>query len=259
MENQQFNLKRFGAYSKYILLINWKKALLAALSITIVYVAIMALNFDKHWRHNDWQAISSIFYVIAGVITIAAAFPGLRTKESVIQFLTIPASTLEKFTAELLTRLAVLASLPFFIKIIGNLTIKSCAFVEASRLGLETPKGYSLISFSSLNIENVILTLIILAVVTVASILFTGNIAFRKNPLIKTLITVGIFNAVIIGYFFILNVTMRPAMHSSNFNPKLVHYLNDADNMQTTGIVTLSILIIWSLSYGFFRLKEKEV
>lgn len=257
MQNQIFNLHRFLAYSKYMLLINWKKRALSALTLLIVFIGILSLNL-KHWNTSKGLGIGVIFLVISGILIIASAFPGLRTKESIIQYLTIPASNLEKFLAELITRYSLLFLIPFFIKIVGNATIKTFAALEASRNNLVEAKAYVLYSFDLLPLDQEALTFIILTILAIASILFTGASVFKKNPLIKTILFVGVVAGSIATYFFILTQRVMPQLVDQNHFFMRVGKLNE-DAWTNIGFASLIIFSIWSLSYSFFKLKEKEI
>lgn len=258
MRNQIFNFKRFVAYTRYMVMVNWKKRALTAGSLIIVFIAIIAINMRGHWNENDWQNIGLIALIVSGVSIIASAFPGMRTKESIIQYLTIPASNFEKFISELITRYGTLALMPFIIKTIGNATIKTFAFLEATKEGLASPKVYSLFSFSSLNIDNELLTKIILIILAIATILFTGACVFKKNPLLKIVLFGGAVTGVLISYFYVLFEKVIPRWTTGNIHYIIRDFMKN-DKTASLTLIALSIFTIWCLSYAFFKLKEKEL
>ena len=257
MQNQIFNLKRFLTYSKYMLLVNWKKRTLTALTLLVVFISFLSLNL-RHWNTGKGIGIGVTFFVISSILIIASAFPGLRTKESSIQYLTIPASNLEKFLAELITRYGLLLLIPYFIKIVGNATIKTYAAIEASKNSLIEAKSYVLYSFELLPLDQKEITFTILIILAIASILFTGASVFKKNPLIKTVLFVGAVTGTIATYFYLLTQKVMHHLVDQNHFFMRTGKLNE-NEWTNIGIATLIIFSIWSLSYAFFKLKEKEI
>ena len=258
MQNQIFDIKRFGSYSKYMLLVNWKKRALTIGTLLVIFSAIITLNLQGHWGFGQILAIGIPSLIVAGIMLVAAAFPNLRTKESIIQYLTIPASNLEKFLAELISRVGTLLLTPFVMKVVGNATIKVHAKIEALRYGFETPKSYTLFSREIITLDQKELSLVILAILVVASIIFTGTTVFKKNAFLKTILFVGFITASVAGYFLFLSTTFFPAMSRS---ASILHRAGIFNKEFPTiwSIITLSIIMVWSLSYAFFKLKEKEI
>ncbi|MDA3852769.1 MAG: hypothetical protein PF444_00780, partial [Bacteroidales bacterium] len=168
MQNQTFNIKRFWSYSQYMLLVNWKKRVLTIGTLLIIFSAIIALNLQGHWSSGKMLAIAIPSFITAGIMLIATAFSSLKTKESIIQYLAIPASNLEKFLAELISRFGALLLAPFVMKTVGNATIRAHARIEAIRFGFETPKNYALFSRELITQDQKELSVIILTILVIA-------------------------------------------------------------------------------------------
>ncbi len=259
MLHQIFNTKRFANYSKYSLLVNWRKKLFLTAGLIIAYVFVIVFSLKINRNYNNWEANTGITFIVASLIIISSAFPAFRKKESTMHFLCIPASNFEKYIYELFSRLtALFVFVPLMMILVGNITIKLHAIIEASRHHLLEPRYYTPLSFDILpNSEKGTIALIIFSL-AIISILFAGTTVFRKNPLIKTLLFFGSITGVISAYVFYITQKLMPQwlggttgfIKSSNLNEDQWAYIS---------LAGLTIFILWSLTYAFFKLKEKEI
>lgn len=256
MLNQIFNLQRFFTYGKYTLLVNWRKRALTAAGLIVALIVTLLFNLKMN-RGYHLESIIGISGTIVLILVFANAFPSLRQKESTMHFLTIPASNTEKFIFELISRFFTLFVIyPALLKLIGNLTIKIFAKIEASTKGLDIPRVYELISFDKYIDDTFAKS--ILFIIAISIILFVGSTVFKKNPLLKTMLFIGAISGTISLYFITLTQKIMPQMMNGNhlfFKSSKI----DPEIWNTLWLIALIIFSIWSLSYAFFKLKEKEI
>ena len=112
----------------------------------------------------------------------------------------------------------------------------------------------------------------IIGLVSAAPNKFVGELLNQQNPLVSQaiLFTIGLVGALLI-VLFVGAVTGTIATYFYLLTQKVMHHLVDQNHffMRTgklnenewtnIGIATLIIFSIWSLSYAFFKLKEKEI
>ena len=259
MFNQIFNIKRFALYSQYALLVNWKKKLMVSVGLIIAYVCIILFSLKVNPNNNDWTPVIVFTLIVSGIIIFGSAFPALRKKESTMHFLTIPASNCEKFVYELCSRsIGLLVLTPLMMTLVGKLTIRLYAAIEASRHMLASPKIYAPLSMDILKSHNGDALILIVIGLAFISMLFAGALTFRKHPLIKTLLFQGALITAISSYMYFITQELMPQWLS---NTSAYIHSSKLNGEQITNIVIAAcvILIIWVLSYAFFKLKEKEI
>jgi len=88
-------------------------------------------------------------------------------------------------------------------------------------------------------------------------LLFTGATAFRKHPLIQTVIFIGLIVLTTIGYFYIL-------FEKFNLNKGIGYTFSkifkDSDDIAFNYLFIAIILTATSaLTYAYFKLKERQV
>lgn len=259
MLNQIFNIQRFAAYSRYSLLVNWRKKAFLALGLILAYIFIIIISLKINHGYNNWEAVTSSTFIIASLIIIGSSFSAFRKKESTMHFLTIPASNIEKFIYELFSKLiALFLFVPLMMKWVGSTCLKIHALIEASRQHLLEAKTYPPLSLDNLDGLQDEMLLPFLIVLAIISILFTGTAVFRKNPLIKTFLFIGSVVTIISSYMFYFTQKLMPKWLSGTTGYMGKSNLND-DQWTNIAITATFVFIIWCLTYAFFKLKEKEI
>lgn len=252
---QIFNPKRFLKYAVYKVTATQKPTLLiltgtvvALFLFTFMLTATNGLKNDNQWMGLFFGALT-----ISGLLLIGHAFPELRRKKTSINFLTAPVSTFEKFTFEVLFKIVVFTLLfPLVFKLIGVVTVELADFIWPSKYHHACTFN-GLKKFSKEEFFPIIPWLYILG----ASLAFAGASAFKKLPLIKSIIIIALAIGSVAGYFYL----MMEKMHLSN---GIQHFLFEVLKMDkhepplSAFIVFVAGSALVALVYAFYNLKERE-
>ena len=130
---KHFSPKRFYKCLKYDLVLNGKIYLFSIIGLMVVLMIINLINlnsfsdfysnnfnrnninFDNFFLKSYYRPLF-LFFIISGIILSAGtSFPALRSSNNSINYLLLPASTLEKFLVQFLIR--ILAFVLLFIPI----------------------------------------------------------------------------------------------------------------------------------------------
>ena len=268
MNSLTFNFNRFILLLKAEI-IQGKRSVLIKFGAVFGLLTIFALMNAKGEPTGDPEFIDfhflwyPILLFIGGIIFTSSAFSQLDEKTGAHHYLTLPASTLEKFTSKwLITSIgyAVFFSISYWIyAMIAN---GLCAGIFG-----ESPKAFSLFEkfHEYNNNSSFIFIKIYLAIQT---IYLAGAVMFRKYVVFKTpLVWIGITLAFafvvtlftrIIFYDWFDGFSMEPVQFNGRPNGTLEAFFNGpAENIGW--FCLFCILPLWMLAIGFFKLKEKEV
>jgi hypothetical protein len=196
----------------------------------------------------------------AGMLYAGAAFPGFRSKERTITFLLNPASRLEKFIWEGLTRIAVLfIVLPVLFWAVYNLEIAAVSAVD-SRIDYAYHPFFFLpkVAFLEANLQSKMMAVSLALLVFL--IPFAGGATFCRHPLIKTLFGVSL----IFLFNMLLAYLALEVFHFNRYNisPRDTQiYLipNSAEKATRFFLITSALANVWMIAIAWFKLKEKEV
>ncbi|HBL74876.1 MAG: hypothetical protein A2W90_07115 [Bacteroidetes bacterium GWF2_42_66] len=213
------------------------------------------MSINDNWN-NEWVPFSIFSVSAASLLYIGSAFPALRSREKTINFLMIPASPFEKFLYEFIERIVLFCVLfPILLYLFGNLALGIVHEIKQS-IGDNFPSEY--LSYQKI-FKDVVpadaVSIIVLGVLAAFSIAFAGTIVFRKLPLIKTIIFVGVVFLVVVGYCILIFEEMK-----LNF-PWIEPFFRGKSKAEVFSLFAVLLLIfnLIILSYAFFKLKEKEV
>ena len=261
MKNQTFNIKRFGTYALYNLRMNSKTywSLLGSISLMIFLVLFLNMLNDRHFGSHNWSTLFLLTGGISSVIIIASSFPYLRKKETQMSYYLQPASILEKFSFEFLLRyVGFFIVFPTLFYVLGKAVYPIVEGVRAIRgLGMQGVEA-----ISSLNLDVIsrgapesARYLGAGVLLFVMSLVFSGTTVFMKSALVKTVGFVMGVGAFVAYYFYTIFETFGRG------TPYLFVRLENIDenNAIVIGTSVLAFFTVWVLSYGFFKLKEREV
>lgn len=228
----------------------------------IVLIGIMALvmgfaAYGAGKLQTDLQELFfTLFLAVAGTVFTSTVFSNLGDPKRAIAFLTLPASTLEKYLVAWIFSflLYVLAFVPtFYLVAAVVINIGSRGNEEAELLKLFGPTS---------NLDNVVL---IYAFLHAASLV--GAVLFRKIHFIKTtfVLFIGFFVLLILNKLLLQGMlghevsSAIPLGRASIAENGELYTLGLKENeLSFTWVGTIGfILIIWAASY--FKLKEKQV
>jgi hypothetical protein len=245
MNNQIFKPSRFLAYTRYNLVQDWKKKAITAAGLMLTFIFFIFNSINAGWGENNVEAISIGTMSIMAFVICSTSFPAFRKRDRTMHFITVPASNIEKFSSELLLRFGTLLVLiPLLITLVGNTVLSVYENIHNVSL-------FSRFSFGACladnNLEGNMMSFIILGI-----LLFTGASVFKKNPLIKTIIFIGSVAAIIAYYLFQVMSKILP-----NIDGLTLQYNLESSLEGGSGII-IAIVGLWSLTYAFFKVKEKE-
>ncbi len=216
---------------------------------------LVVLSANTSWNNDDWNGLFLGLGIAGLILYTGHAFSAFRKKEPSINYLMLPASTMEKFTFELVNR--------FLLYVIGFPLL----FVIASHFAafFATPlsegasfQGYHL--FTAMKVldqapDYVVYVMASMILLTVSTG-FAGASTFGKYPLVKTVALVAAMFMLVGGYFFIVikifSIEMGLAYVSKTWF--------DSEQLGATVFIAFAFIsTLVTLGYGFFKLKEKEV
>ena len=276
---KHFSPKRFYKCLKYDLVLNGKIYLFSIIGLMVVLMIINLINlnsFNNFYSNNfnrnnfnidfenyffrSYYAPLFIFFIIFGTILSAGtSFPALRSSNNSINYLLLPASTLEKFLVQFFIR--ILAFVLLFIPIYWLIFKFSYNFYGLFGTVLESVKSYSLLSPFQGEIEGIDFYLIIVSVIISSLFAFVGATYFKKYALFKSIFTFALTAVFLFLLMVLLSHLFFDHTTKEFFEIKLRSYsvYENIKNLQLYFAVlfTATSLILFMLAY--FKLKEREI
>ncbi len=255
--NQFFSLKRFYNYTASSLILRYRQLLMmiGAASAGLLLSMFFFMSMQYNWKMNEWIPYCIFTLSAASLLYIGSAFPALRSREKTINFLMTPASTFEKFLYEFIERIVLFCILfPILLYLFGNLALEIVRGIKQS-MGDNFPSEYLSCQLLFEDVPSKAIKMIVLGALAAFSIAFAGTVVFRKLPLIKTIIFVGIVFLAVVGYCILIFEEMK-----LNF-PWIEPFFRGKSKEEVFSLfaVLLLILNLIILCYAFFKFKEKEV
>jgi hypothetical protein len=242
IHNSQFLLLSTGAYIGVIFIV---------LSLTQV-----GSDLEPH-RLENFQAFLIGFVSVFGILYVGHAFPAFRSKESTISYLMMPASVLEKFVFEFISRIGlILLMLPllywatfnlhgYFFGIFTNEVFEPIGVQYLVKI--DVPPDYQFLLYS----------LVTGGVLLALSLGFTGAAMFTKQPLVKSLFAVALVVMFFVGYSYIF----IEHLGIGRYNPPERMLLVPLEEDTALKAVTLALIAATAvmLFVAYRKLKEREV
>lgn len=233
--------------------------LLSTVAYTGVIFIVLSLtqledDLQPHGLQN-FQGFMAGFVTVFGILYVGHSFPAFRAKESTISYLMIPASALEKFVFEFVSRIGiVLVSLPLLYWLTFHL--QGYFFTMFTRQEFE-PVGMQYLVWIDNNVPAVIYSLVTGGILFALSLAFTGSSIFSKQPLVKSLFAVAVVIMFFIGYSYIVIVQLGVGQYHPPGGMLLVP-------MQEENVLRLISIACFTgtavmLLVTFLKLKEREV
>jgi hypothetical protein len=188
---------------------------------------------------------------------VGHSFPAFRSKESTIHYLMVPASTLEKFTFEFISRIIIaLVTLPLLYWLTFNL--------HGYFFQIFTDDIYETIGIQCLVTLDItsdylylIYSLITGAIFLALSLAFTGSAMFSKQPLVKSLFVV----ALVVMFFVAYSYIVVEHLGVGHYNPPEQMILLPMEEERVMKGFTFAFFASTAvmLFVAFRKLKEREV
>ncbi len=251
MESKTFSLRRISLVFKYNFITYARSYMTYFAALMGVILIIFLLSLLSGNATNSffisWFSTSLIF---TSIIIPGMGFRELRSKTAATTYLTLPASTTEKFIVPfLLTTIGAILAQFLMFALFNLLAIVLAGFFHTQ---LEFYQFWNSPDFWDL----------IKAYFILHSLFFFGATAFKKSQILQTILWTTVILSTI---GIIIGLTAATMAHnlieSYNFNLLAIAINNEKikNTIQITGkiITTLIVLLLWLASY--FKLKEKEV
>jgi len=267
MDSITFNFNRFILLLKVELLQN-KRSLLIQFAAVFGLLTIFALMNANGEPSDDPEFIDfhylwfPIILLIGGILFTSKSFGELDEKTGAHHYLTLPASTLEKFISKwLITSIgfATVFSISYWLYALISNGLCDGIFGHA-------PKAFSLFEPHHEYDGNSILIFVKIYLAIQTSYLL-GAIMFRKYVVFKTpLAALAILFASVFVFYLITRIIFWDSFNGFSLEPQdikgvpnetLQNFFNGT--FASIGWFCLFyVLPIWMLIIGFFKLKEKE-
>ena len=253
--NNIFSFARFGILCKQSFIHNFRLTITSLIGfVGGLFILLLAIQIVNGFRPDDERFFFQLFlgvFSITAIICTGTSFPNLRTKESTVSYLMLPASAFEKFLIEFLGRIVLfILIIPLVYWGVYNLE----GYIVNLFLPVFSFEGQSLGLPQTANVRITIFTFtggLLLLIIP-----FTGATVFVKNPLVKTLFAVAIiffFNLFLV-YFFLEILKFQRYYPTTPI--LFVRHLEDG---LLAMIIGSMILNIGFLAAAYFKLKEREV
>jgi hypothetical protein len=261
MSNNIFSRKRFSLLFKQHFIHNAQLLLLSTGAyVGVVFIVLSIVQVGNGLMPHDlshFQAFLMAFVPIFAILYVGHSFPAFRSKESTINYLMNPASVLEKFAFEFVSRIGlILILLPllfwctfnlqgYIFSIFTTYTFESIGLQHT--VILDVPPQYL----------SVLYALVTAGVLFVLSLAFAGSAMFDKQPLVKTLFSLAVVVMLFVGYSYVV----VEHLGVGRYNPpdEMVLIPNDESEAMRAIAVALFGGAIVMLLVTYRKLKEREV
>jgi hypothetical protein len=232
------------------------------LTVAGAFIALMLFMFiilveNSSLNHNKWNETFFLTGAIAAILYIGNSFPYFRKKDTTISNIMLPVSAFEKFVYEYFVRVVLFTLFyPLFFYVTLYLTGKITHFIFPNNI----PTLFNLDSLfikSDKESDYLLFYYVTPALYFLASsILMAGTVIVRRFPLIKTLVAVGIFVLLVVGYFYLVGEKMALLL-GSQYAIKLC--IKSERSAIIISFIAIVFTTITTIVYSYFNLKEKEV
>ena len=261
MSTNRFNSTRFWLLFKQHFLHHSQYLLLSVGAyVGVIFIVLSFAQINELQPHNaiHFQELMAVLVPMFGILYVGHSFPAFRSKESTIHYLMIPASALEKFAFEFVSRIGItLLALPVLFWITFHL--QGYFFSMFTGSAFEPVSIHYLVWIEDLpnDYQFVIYALITGGILFALSLAFTGAAMFTKQPLIKTLSSVGLIMLFFVGYSYIV---IEP-LGLGNYHPPEPMWLLPLQEYSALKVVAVALYAgaVLMLFIAYRKLKEREV
>lgn len=253
--SSSFSIERFFLVLKRFFILNqknWIVGILGAAGLIFSLWMLPVLFIDTPIEllgFKMMEGTAMFFYTVGGLVLTSRIFFELHSPATAFQFLTLPASTLEKFTAAWF-----ISSVAYTLAAVAAIFLLSILVESISAFKLGIWDYFRFFNpFEADNLQR------FAGYFFYHSIFLLGAIYFKKNNFLKTLLVII---SIFIGLFFTIAIgglILTFMMITDDF---YIEYqlLESAANWQS--ILTYfigTILIVTFLLFGYLQLKNKQV
>ncbi|OQY34618.1 MAG: hypothetical protein B6241_04125 [Spirochaetaceae bacterium 4572_59] len=253
--NQYLNTKRLLRLCRKDYYTTRRQIILAAATIgAFIFLIGLIGGKDRPVSPSSYNSYFTIILYLGGIITTAAIFKDRHDRDSIHNWLMLPASTLEKYLVRFLFSTVGLI-------LITLITVWLSSFITSLALFLLYGHSFSLFNFT----DKRDIWLIIQGYLALHPFFFLGAAWFRKNQIIKTLLTLFIIQIILsfigggLGYMFLIRFAMENEFYMTDqtfFNDIMI----SGKNIALMARILFQLIIpvcCWTTAY--FKLKKAEV
>lgn len=262
MSNSIFSGKRLVLLYRQHIIHNTEVLLLSTVAyIGVIFIVLSLAQVGNNLQPHDLESFQGFligFVAVFGILYVGHSFPAFRSKESTVNYLMVPASVLEKFVFEFISRIA-LAILVLPLLYWATFHLQGYFFTIFTD-GMFQPVGMQhlvKIEVPEADYEVVIYALITSGVLLAFVLAFTGAAMFDKQPLVKSLFAVAVVVMFFTGYSYIV----LEHVGVGRYNPPDNMFLVPFDEVKILRLISIALIvtIIIMLFVAFRKLKEREV
>ena len=259
MSNNIFSWKRFQLLFRQHFIHNSQFLLLstgAYIGIIFIVLSIAQIGDDLHpHRLETFQGFLISFVTVFGILYVGYSFPAFRSKESTISYLMIPASAVEKFVFEFVSRIGIiLITLPLLYWVTFHL--QGYFFSIFTDL-VFVPIGLQYLVTIDDQVPALIYWLVAGGILFALSLAFTGAAMFNKQPLVKSVFSVAIVIMFFAGYSYIVIEHLGVGRYNPPERMMLVP-LDEESALKSVSAALITGTIVM-LIVAYRKLKEREV
>jgi hypothetical protein len=259
MSNNIFNWNRFRLLFRQHFIHNFQFLLLATGAyVGVIFIGLSLVQIGNSLQpheYENFQGFLVVFVTVFGILYVGHSFPAFRSKESTISYLMIPASALEKFVFEFVSRIGfTLLTLPLLFWLTFHL--QGYFFTMFSDYVFK-PIGVQYLVTIDDDVPNLVYLLVAGGILFCLSLAFTGSAMFTKQPLVKSLFAVAVVIMFFGGYSFIV----IEHLGLGKYNPPESMLLVPLDDYNALTSVTIALFVATAvmLFVAYRKLKEREV
>ena len=276
MNANSISLHRLKNLARYEWAIDKRYYLLGTLGIFMitfgVFLAVWYNNIAGFvWRTVDYNSIFFSGFIFLSVFGISQSFVELREKSSAIRYLTLPASALEKYLAQVFLRMVLpLIIYPIVFWLGANLSVDVYYFIQYQFLEITAlPEIQKVEVFYLYWIPrttmamNMVYWAIFGLTISIPTLMFMGGIVFGKWNFIMMPLAVAIILALFFGSHFGLSwlVNASPFGEGGNYSIRI-------DNPEVIDgvplLIFISSILVWpalilTIFLPYLKLIEREV
>lgn len=224
---------------------------------------------DFVWRTVDYNSIFYGGFVFLSVFGVSQSFIDLRVKSSAIRYLTLPASSKEKYLVQVFARLILpLILYPIVFWLGANLSVDIYYFIQTSILEktalpeIEKAEIFYLYWIPNANIDIGYWGLFGL-ILSLPIVMFMGGVIFGKWGFIAMPVSIAVILLLMFGSYFGLSWLVDASAFGTGDN-----YSIRIDNPEVFKGVPLLVLVcfilVWTAVFlpfivTYLKLKEREV
>jgi hypothetical protein len=262
MSNNIFSWKRFLLLFKQHFIHNAQFLLLSLVAyVGVIFIVLsitqMGNDLQPH-RLEGFQGFLIAFVTVFGILYVGHSFPALRSKESTIHYLMVPASILEKFVFEFISRIGIiLLTLPLLFWLTFNL--QGLFFQIFTDEIFESIGIQYVVTIDDVptDIQFLVYTVVTGGVFLVLSLAFTGAAMFTKQPLVKSLFAVAVIVMFFGGYSYIIIEHVGVGQYHPPEDMLLIP-MEENSALRALSVAFFAATAVM-LFVAFRKLKEREV